>query len=41
MLIRLVIFTARRYASTVCAVVIVCPSICLSVTSLLEFYKDG
>ena len=34
------IFTARRYASAVLAV-IVCPSVCLSVRHKSELYKDG
>ena len=34
------VFTARRYASAVLAV-IVCPSVCLSVCHKSELYKDG
>ena len=34
------IFTARRYASAVLAV-IVCPSVCPSVRHKSELYKDG
>ena len=34
------VFTARRYASAVLAV-IVCPSVCPSVRHKSELYKDG